>query len=118
MKITKCFRILSLASLFLLASSTAFPQATQTNSYKAQTPASTTRPSAAAAPKTVRVNLVDINSASVDELDGVPGLGPDYAQKVIQGRPYKTKRDLLQKKIVTPEVYAKIQDKIIAKQKK
>ena len=69
-----------------------------------------------AAPTPDASGRLDINSATKDQLLAFPGIGQVYADKIIQGRPYKMRSDLVRRKVLPANVYAKIKGQIIAKQ--
>src|SRR5436309_7111791 len=63
-----------------------------------------------------KTDLLDINSASKQELTTLPGIDETLAQRMIDSRPYKKKNELKKRKIVPENVYKQIADKIIAVQ--
>lgn len=61
-----------------------------------------------------RADLIDINTASVEQLQAIPGLGEVYAKRIVAGRPYYAKNQLVRRGILPQDVYDKVKDKIIA----
>jgi DNA uptake protein ComE-like DNA-binding protein len=108
-KNTRALVVLFVLSLFATAS---FAQGGTATSSKDAT--ATKKKSDTAATKTKKSDLVDINAATKEELTALPGIGDAYSQKIIDGRPYNSKRDLLTKKIVPQATYDQVKDKIIA----
>ena len=114
---SKLFQSILLSlSLALLGSGIAQAKDAAKASASASVPASASV--SASSEKAKAAPLIDINSASKKELASLPKIGDARSDAIIKGRPYKGKDELVDKKILTEDVYKAIKDLIIAKQKK
>jgi DNA uptake protein ComE-like DNA-binding protein len=100
--------------LFLTLSTTALPLLAQSPAASGATEGKGAQTSKAASSAASSSEKLDINRATKDQLEALPGIGNAYSQKIIDGRPYHSKRDLLTRKIVPQKTYDGIRDKIIA----
>lgn len=106
-------RLITLVFALLLASSVSFAAEKKVVPAMPAAPAMVKKATAAPA-----MELIDINSATEAELKAIPGIGDAYSKKIIAGRPFSNKSQLLSKKVIPKPVYDKIKDMIIAKKAK
>jgi len=83
----------------------------------ASAPAGSTTAAAGSMTKAATDKL-DLNTATVDQLKELPGIGDAYSKKIVDGRPYRAKNELVQKQIIPQATYDKIKEMIVAKQPK
>jgi competence protein ComEA len=118
MRLPQLLTALSLVLTSPVLAQTAAPSTTAKppTSIAAPTAPEVTKPSAAraSAPSSA---LVDINTASKAQLDALPQIGTDRAEAIIKGRPYKSKDELLEKKVLPQSAYDAIKNRIVARQK-
>jgi DNA uptake protein ComE-like DNA-binding protein len=113
-------RLCTLVFALLLAASVSFAADSKAKPAVPAMPATPAAPAVPAKPAVpaAKIELIDINSATEAELKAIPGIGDAYAKKIIAGRPFANKSQLLSKKIIPKPVYDKVKDMIIAKQAK
>ncbi len=105
-------RILVAVLASMLVAAIALAQSTSSSSSGGK------KPSAAKASQVIPdKDLVDLNTATKEQLSVLPGIGDVYSQKIIDNRPYKGKTDLVRKKVIPSATYKKIASKVVARQK-
>ena len=121
-------KVVSLLFALVLGAALSFAQSTPSSSNAGQstsndtttTTTTTTKKTihhnkqAAASSSTSASDKLDINTATKEQLEALPGIGPKYSQKIIDGRPYRAKSDLVSKNIIPRSVYEKIKGDLIA----
>ena len=125
-------KLLLLLSALVLATSLSFAQndqtGTSTSSNQSTTTTTTTTKQARKSKKNADTSAadtssktsgkLDLNTATKDQLMSLPGITDADAQKIIDGRPYRAKNQLLSKGIISKDEYAKIKGQIIAHRSK
>jgi competence protein ComEA len=123
------FSRLPIGLLALTIAAPVMAQPATTTTPNSNSPSSVTAPAAPVAPKAStpetrsgaaapKADMVDINSATAAELKMLPGVSDSDASKIIQGRPYTDKNQLVSKKVVSESTFEKIKDRVVIRQAK
>jgi competence protein ComEA len=107
-------RLVKYLTCLLVALSLAAPAMAQKAPDQPKATPAATKSTPAATTKAAQGPIIDINKASKEELDALPGLGEARSEAIINGRPYKRKDDLVRKKVIPANVYKDIKDRIVA----
>lgn len=108
------FTFIPLAQATPRSSASGFNGADPSSASQSHAAQANAMPSGRASALHPQTSKIDINTATVDQLKAIPGVGDVYAKKIVAGRPYTTKHQLVTRGILPRGVYENIKEQIIA----